>query len=229
MGPRSLGKKSSIISLQSKVNMRKKKSTKVGAAKSEYRLYVEFKEEYQNPRASFDYYSNLGKTSDFQLRELKRRVLYGSVYSRYKRARLYRQATGECLGVWVDGLPEMTAAQYHEFTRERFKPEPSLLHAYVICRREYQEVLRAHNMGHPLIIFGRDKTNGSINKLMEMKNLYSILTEGKLKNKYAKVYIYDRVRDLKVAEVNIRGEVTILDVELKREMMRFHTLTNIGK
>ena len=209
--------------------MSKKKSTKVGPVKSEYRLYVEFKEEYQSPRTSFDYYSNLGKTSDFQLRELKRRVLYGSVYGRYKRARLYRQSTGECLGVWVDGLPEMTATQYNKFTRERFKPEQSLLHAYVICRREYQEILRAHNISHPLVIFGRDKMSEAVSKLAEMKNLLSILAKGKLRGKYAKAYIYDRARDLKIAEVNIRGEMTVLDAEFKGEIMHFHTLTNIGK
>ena len=197
--------------------------------RSEYRLYVEFKEEYQSPRTSFDYYSNLGKTSEFQLRELKRRVLHGSVSGRYKRARLYRQSTGECLGVWVDGMPEMSAAEYDKFTRERFKPKPSLLHAYVICRRAYQVILRTHKIKHPLVIFGRDKASGAVSKVGEMKNLLNILTKGKLRDKYAKAYIYDRARDLKVAEVSLRGDLTILDTEFKEEIRGFHTLNNIEK
>lgn len=197
-----------------------KKSTKVGAAKSEYRLFVEFKKEYQHPRASFNYYSNLGKTSDFQLRSLKRRVLHGTVKDRYTRARLYRESTGECLAVWLAGLAEMSATDYHRYTRESFQPQQSQLHAYVICQRAYQEILRVNKLSHPLTIFGNDGISmGKENSLAdELKNLLTILLKGKLKGKFAKTYIYDRQRDVKVAELNLGGAVTYLDPQFEREV-----------
>lgn len=197
-----------------------KNKHKIGRYKSPYRLYVEFLPEFQTHRKEFNYFSNYKNGAETGLSKLKWGVLFNKCKGRYKRAMLFRQSDNKCLSVWLPGQPEMTYEEYGAFLKSNYKPKPSLLHAYVVFRPYYARKLRAAGKRHPLYLFSNDVDLhfGLKGYDLAFYSLVQMLTAGKYKNHFMHATIYKRNNGSKIATVDERGLVTILNRQFRQWM-----------
>lgn len=207
---------------QSKKAKKKGKSSgknkhKVGRYKSPYRLYVEFYPEFWTHRKEFNYFSNYKNGVETGLSQLKWGVLFSKCKGRYKRAMLFRQSDEKCLSVWLPGQPEMTYEEYGRFLAAQYKPKPSLLHAYVVFKPHYARKLRAAGKRHPLYLFSRDIDLhfGLKGYDLAFYSLIQMLTAGKYRGHYQHATIYKKNTGNKVATVDERGLVTIVNRQFR--------------
>ncbi len=205
---------------QRSVSRKRQKSKKVDKDTSIYRLYVEFLPAFVMPRESMCYYSNNQYSDDFELKALKRRVLHGSCYARYKRAMLFHQPTGQCLSVWVPGQVEMSYESYLAFKSKNTPYSKSLLTALVIYKRAYKEEMKAKKEKPNSYIYSIDYDPATQKKDFDvaLRSLVLQLTEGKFQNTYNRVIIYHGEKKHELARMSAKGRVTCVNAEFKKKI-----------
>ena len=199
-------------------SVRRRKSVKVDKDTSVYRLYVEFLPAFVMQRESMCYYSNNRFSDDYELKALKRRVLYGSCYARYKRAMLFHQPTGQCLSVWVPGQVEMSYESYLAFKSKNTPYSKSLLTALVIYKRAYKAQVKGKKL--PSYIYSIDFDPATQKKDFDvaLRSLVLQLTEGKFKDTFNRVILYHGEKKHELARMSAKGQVTCVDADFKRKI-----------
>ncbi len=160
------------------------------------------------------YYSNNRFSDDYELKALKRRVLYGSCFAKYKRAMLFHQPTGQCLSVWVPGQAEMSYENYVAFKSSNTPFTKSYLTALVVYKRDYK------NQNLPKYIYSSDHDPATQQKGFDiaLRSLFLQLTEGKFQNTYTRVVIYHGEQKHEVARINAQGHVTCTNADFREKI-----------